>query len=142
MPRSRGNRGLIGSQKLVTTISASGVHSILDQLLLKGAGTWPAPVFERIQILLIAGGASGTKSGNGGSPGGGAGGYIEHPSLAVTTGVSYSITIGGGGAGSSPAAGTFAANDGSNSTFGSLLTAVGGGSANKQTGNTLSLIHI
>ena len=51
MPRSRGNRGLIGSQQLVTTSSASGIHSLVDQFLLRGAGTWPYSGFTIVQTF-------------------------------------------------------------------------------------------
>ena len=51
MPRSRGNRGLIGSQQLVTASSASGIHSLIEQLLNKGAGTWPFPSLTIVQTF-------------------------------------------------------------------------------------------
>ena len=83
-----------------------------------------------VGVLLVAGGASGTKSFNGGSPGGGAGGYIEIPfgsNFILTAGTTYSITIGAGGASVSSYS---ASNAGSNSAFGALLTAIGGGRNN------------
>ena len=128
---SRNNGGIIGPTNTPTPSSTSGIWSLNQQQLSLKQDIWPRVVVPTIEILLIAGGASGAKSGNGGSPAGGAGGYIEHPSLAVSSGVTYSITIGGGGAGSSPAAGSWSSNDGTNSTFGSLLTALGGGGHNK-----------
>jgi hypothetical protein len=89
-----------------------------------------------VEVLVIAGGASGTVSGHGGSPGGGAGGYIEHPALGIVPGASYNITIGAGGAAVGAGASVFGSNNGSNSTFGALLTAIGGGGANKNPSNS------
>ena len=51
MPRSRGNRGVIGPQQLVTASSASGIHSIIDHLLNKGAGTWPSTGYTIVQTF-------------------------------------------------------------------------------------------
>ena len=87
MPRSRGNRGLIGSQQLVTTGSASGIHSLVDQFLLKGAGTWPfvgTTVIQtftatstwtcptgvtEVEYLVVAGGGGSANLGAGGAGG-------------------------------------------------------------------------
>lgn len=77
-----------------------------------------------IDILLVAGGAGGTRSFNGGSPGGGAGGYIEAPNMDLFPGTTYSITIGSGGTGG---ASYGISNNGNDSVFGTLLTAKGGG---------------
>lgn len=76
-----------------------------------------------VWFLLVGGGGSGTRSFNGGSPGGGAGGYIEHFRFTPTVGLTYSITIGGGGAGGG---GWSTSNQGNNSQFGDF-TALGGG---------------
>ena len=85
--RHRSNRGVIGPQQLVTAISGSGIHSILDHFLNKGAGTWPVTGYTVVQTftatstwtcptgvteveyLVVAGGGAG-----GGQDGGGDGG--------------------------------------------------------------------
>ena len=65
-----------------------------------------------VQLLVIAGGASGRYGG------GGAGGLLNFTSETLFIGTNYSVTIGAGGA---------VVADGSNSQFGSLTAAVGGG---------------
>ena len=119
MPRSRGNRGLIGSQQLVTSSSASGVHSILDHFLNKGAGTWPNAGNIIAEVLMIAGGGAG-----GGTigAGGGAGGVLVGTLYIPSTPTTYPVVIGAGGA--SGADGT----NGNNTTFYGL-TCYGGGGA-------------
>jgi hypothetical protein len=90
-------------------------------------GTWVAPTgVETIDIFLVGGGGAGAGGGsssyrNGGGGGGGA--VIERP-LTVVPGTTYTVTIGAGGATNS---GDSLAPNGSNSTFGALLTANGGG---------------
>ena len=75
----------------------------------------------QINILIVAGGGGG--GGLNGAAGAGAGGLIELYDYVIDAG-SYDITIGGGGA---RAVGGGLATNGSNSTFGTLYTALGGG---------------
>ena len=77
---------------------------------------------KTVDIFMIGGGG-GSAGDNGG--GGGAGGLIWRPSLALTA-ATYAITVGGGGTGVS-AGSQGSSSIGGNSTFGSLLTALGGG---------------
>ncbi|NTW32347.1 MAG: hypothetical protein HGB12_06945, partial [Bacteroidetes bacterium] len=80
-----------------------------------GANTWIVPCgVTQIECLVVAGGGSGG-SGNY-SGGGGGGGLLYNSALAVTE-QSYTVTVGAGGANS----------NGQNSSFGTLLTAIGGG---------------
>jgi hypothetical protein len=79
-------------------------------------------------VLVIAGGGGGGSRFGGG---GGAGGLLAFTSQSLTT-TSYTCTVGAGGAGG--AASTSGANDGaqgSNSVFGALTAAVGGGYGSK-----------
>ena len=76
-------------------------------------------------VLVVAGGGSGSHGSYSGA-GGGAGGYLELSSQALTSLTNYSISVGAGGA--TPSANT-AGNDGSNSLFSTLGTAIGGGGA-------------
>jgi hypothetical protein len=96
--------------------------------------------------LVVAGGGSGnsTVSGNdGGGGGGGAGGLRStvtatggggslESALAVTSGTSYTITVGAGGA--APNSGISGTN-GSNSVFSSITSIGGGGGGSYATGN-------
>lgn len=75
-------------------------------------------------VLVVAGGGSGTYGSYAGA-GGGAGGYLEFLSQPLTT-TSYTCTVGAGGA--SPA-NMARGNNGNNSTFSALTAAVGGGGA-------------
>jgi len=83
-------------------------------------------------VLVIAGGGGGGLSGippYSGAGGGGAGGVLAFSSQSLTTSTNYSCLIGGGGnAGSS----------GSNSQFGSLTAAVGGGNGGTGYNSTTS----
>jgi hypothetical protein len=80
-----------------------------------------------VDYLVVAGGGGGSNTGAGGGAGGlrstmyqtGGGGALESK-LSLTSGVSYTVTVGGGGAGDSATA------VGQNSVFGSI-TALGGG---------------
>lgn len=76
-----------------------------------------------IDLLVIAGGASG-----GALNGGGAGGVLELTSRLVIPGTTYTCTVGSGGAGVNVGStGTLPGIAGSNSQFGSFTAAVGGG---------------
>ena len=77
---------------------------------------------KTVDIFMIGGGGASVGD-NGG--GGGAGGLIWRPSLSLTAGT-YAIVIGSGGTGTT-AGSQGSATQGGNSTFGSLLTALGGG---------------
>lgn len=85
-------------------------------------GNFVLPSTRTIDIFMIAGGGAAVGD-NGG--GGGAGGLIWRPSLSLS-GATYAITIGNGGTGTN-ANNQSSAQQGGNSTFGSILTAIGGG---------------
>ena len=92
----------------------------------KASGTFTPSVALTADVLVIAGGGSSGAStgGNYTSGGGGAGGYLKHASQSLTA-TNYTVTIGGGGTGTS--VGTNNGNQGSNSQFASLTASVGGG---------------
>jgi hypothetical protein len=79
-------------------------------------------VVGSVEVLVVAGGASGARSEINGAGGGGAGGYLEG-TFSVSIGSTYTVTVGAGGA-----ARVSAANgaSGSNSVF-ATATALGGG---------------
>ena len=116
-----------------------------------GSGGWQftsLPVTPTVEYLVVAGGAGGggTGVGAGIAAGGGAGGFLTGTSLSVTSGISYTVTVGAGGAGgaskSGSPSGTFGniGTNGSNSSIsGSGITTItsaggGGGSPGQDTG--------
>ena len=80
------------------------------------------PAGYSVSYLVVAGGGGG--GGNQGG-GGGAGGLLAS-SATLSSGVSYSITVGAGGAGDS-SAGAAGGTNGTNSVFTGIATATGGG---------------
>jgi hypothetical protein len=72
-------------------------------------------------VLVVAGGGSGTWTG-----GGGAGGLVTLAAQSFANGTSYTATVGGGGAKPATNAGANG-NSGTNSQIGSLNSAIGGG---------------
>jgi hypothetical protein len=80
-----------------------------------------------LNYLAVAGGGAGGSSnipaGTGGGGGGGAGGFVPG-TLSVTPGTTYTITIGAGGVGATPALNS---TRGSNTIIEGFVTAVGGG---------------
>ena len=76
-----------------------------------------------VEYLVVAGGGGGGANIGGG---GGAGGYRTATGFSVTSGTSYTVTVGAGGAGGIPAGSTYQGVAGSNSVF-STITSTGGG---------------
>jgi hypothetical protein len=79
-----------------------------------------------VEVFLVGGGGGG--GGTGGTAitsGGGGGGGVIRRLISVTPGTTYTVTVGAGGAGGS-SSGTSGAN-GSDTSFGSLAIAYGGG---------------
>jgi hypothetical protein len=84
------------------------------------------PVGYTVFYLLAAGGGGGgTSTANYSSGAGGAGGVINS-TATLTSGSSYTVTIGAGAAGLSAGTSTFG-NSGTNSTISSIAVALGGG---------------
>lgn len=100
------------------------------------SGSWVCPANVYVANIFAVGGGGGS-GGNAyvGAPtqifskGGGGGGGVIKNSFPVTPGTTYTVTIGAGGAAGIAATGT-AGGTGGNTTFGSLLTAFGGGGSN------------
>ena len=100
---------------------ATGGHTITKDAnywyhVFNSSGTFTPSQSVTADILVIAGGG-GAGYNNGG--GGGAGGLLAHNSQSLTSGTSYTITVGAGGVENT--------GNGSNSQFGSLTASVGGG---------------
>jgi hypothetical protein len=99
-----------------TSIASSASSSITPAI--------PAVIAE---ILVVAGGGGGQNGG------GGAGGLSYHSSKTLTTGVTFTITVGGGGVGKVVNTGT-AGTNGSDSVF-DTITSIGGGSSSSSQGS-------
>ena len=74
-------------------------------------------------ILIVGGGGGG---GSGGGGGGGGGGVVYKTSYTINSGT-YTISVGKGGSGGPGGVYTTPGSNGFNSSFGNLLTAIGGG---------------
>jgi hypothetical protein len=111
---------------------------------LSGSGTWSVPSgVDAAEILIVGGGASGGRSPNIGTGGGGAGGIVHTSSYTFTStdkssGIAYSVGAGGDGIGISPYAYDGGYNNGEDTTFalsGGTITAKGGGGSGGYGGN-------
>ena len=124
MPSTRSgstNGGIIGASNK----SSFGLDTITSKTSTGTVTTQPGT--RVVQTLIIAGGGGGGSaagSSNQGGAGGGAGGYLC-TEINVCGSTSYSLTVGAGAA-STPSGPNDAAS-GSNSTFSTLATAIGGG---------------
>ena len=112
---------------------------------LSGSGTWSVPSgVDAAEILIVGGGASGSRSPNIATGGGGAGGVVHRSSYTFTStdkssGIAYSVGAGGDGIGISPHAYDGGYNNGEDTTFaisGGTITAKGGGGAGGYGGNS------
>jgi hypothetical protein len=97
------------------------------------SGTFTPAKALAADILVVAGGGAGGGSYSGG--GGGAGGLLGFTAQALTSGTPYTCTVGAGGAGVSVSYNGAKGGNGSNSQFGALTAAVGGGGGGAS-GNT------
>ena len=110
---------ILGNSIGSTSMTFSAIINGLDYIVVAGGG----------------GGGVGTAWGNNSAGGGGGGGgYISSTGASITRGMSYTVTVGAGGAGglvtngSGIGATVSAASTGSISAISSLATAIGGGS--------------
>ena len=108
--------GIIGNPPAESD-KLSGRFSISDQVNLNRDGDW-GNKFEA-EYLVIGGGGGGS-AGTGG--GGGAGGY-RTGTVALKTGIEYTITVGGGGSGGN---GTQSGTTGANGKFSRIAETTSG----------------
>jgi len=121
----------------VYTHRDNGVDYLVHVFTSEGAQDFITSGDIDADVLAVAGGGGGGSHVPGG---GGAGGLIYRPLLPVPAGT-YSTVVGQGGAGSDNRGsypGMPNANPGGNTTFGSLLTALGGGHGGSWTQDTRS----
>ena len=112
--------GSIGKNNTPTQSLATGMWTIDEVDLAVRASIWTLPPTPDVEYLVIGGGGSGGGTYHGG--GGGAGGFQTGTGLAVTKGVTYSVTVGAGGI-----ATTAQGNNGASSIFSSITTLGGQG---------------
>lgn len=108
--------------QMVTTNTSGGYTNFQ---VFNSSGTFTVPVgITRIMIEVWGGGGGGTVgvSGSYGGSGGAGGGYGKNI-FTVIPGTIYTVTVGSGGTGSC----TLSPNSGGTSSFGSLISATGGG---------------
>lgn len=103
----------------ISTTGSYRVHTFTSS----GTLTVPSGFSASIDYLIVAGGGAGGSDIGGG---GGAGGMLTGTS-SISAGT-YSATVGAGGASAGAGAAPTSANNGSNSSFGALTVAIGGGS--------------
>jgi hypothetical protein len=101
----------------------------------------PPPTFN-VDYLVVAGGASGANQHGGGGGAGGlrtsygstsGGGANAEPTLSLTTGTSYSLTVGDGGTGVTWVGANLAGNNGYDSVFNNITSIGGGGGSSYAT---------
>ena len=123
----------------ITSTSASGFFGTSQSAQYNATSTWPGtgpqspPTID--YILIAGGGAGGGETTGAGTGGGGGGGYVANTAYSVTPIITYTITIGAGGTG------TTGVSSGANSTIVSLngnILAYGGGGGGTQQGNGAS----
>ncbi|MHB8124653.1 MAG: glycine-rich domain-containing protein [Desulfitobacteriaceae bacterium] len=118
----------VGTGGAITTVSEDRVH------IFNSNGVFRIPFSGNTRLLTIAGGGGG-----GGTVAGGGGGgeFVEIASQALSRDTDYAVTIGLGGSGGIGWSTSQDGANGSNSSFGSLITARGGGggASHQATGN-------
>lgn len=113
-----------GGVPVWSTIAASGGDLYSQDFTSSGTFSVPSGV-DKVLVLAVGGGGAGggclSGAGTYQAGGGGGGGQIKFEPVAVTAGSSVTVTIGAGGTG-----GTGDGASGGSTTFGALLTALGG----------------
>ena len=128
-----GSAAVLNISKTITDFTpSSGVPIVpvtLNRQVFMGSAAWTAPagVIQAI-VTCVGGGAGGQGGGITSQAGyGGGGGATVARTITVTPGLAYSIVIGPGGTGGSGAfPGLGLATNGTDTTFGTLVTAKGG----------------
>lgn len=136
IPQTSAHAASIGSSTCATDVQNAATASMTSSggfcyLVFKsGTNSWTVPSgVTSSSIVLIAGGGAGGSGAFGG--GGGAGGVVYDSTYALTSGNTYSLSVGAGGSAGTATLSipTNSSNSGSNSWFfsDSTLVAIGGG---------------
>lgn len=136
-----GRRSLIeylsGSFRILSSAGGAGAGAGPDQDVFTASGTWTKPSgYDDDTMVLIelwGGGGGGGRPSSSQGGGGGGGGYAARLMRIADIPSSVTVTIGAGGT-AATAAGVDNATAGGDSTFGTLLTAYGGGKAGTTAG--------
>lgn len=120
-------------QSAGNSIKATGGNIVFDGTyvyhVFNSTGAFVPTQSFTADALVIAGGGSGAAGGNsGGAGGGGAGGLLTFANQSFATGITYTATVGAGGAAVTTTGGSAVnGNTGNDSQLGSLTTVKGGG---------------
>jgi hypothetical protein len=120
----------IGSGAKATGGTVVGSGNFMYHTFTSSGAFTPTEQIKNAEVLLVGGGGGGGGDIGGG---GGAGGVAYFPNQTLTAGTTYSLTVGGGGAGS--ASSVNRGSVGTDSYFGSLAHALGGGYGGGYNGN-------
>lgn len=103
------------------------------------SGTFNVPFAVTADVIVVAGGGGGGDCNQNGctSGGGGAGGVVAQSGISIVPG-SYLAIIGAGATGNAP---SYMSAQGGNSSFGSLITAIGGGTGGEGGGDWSGWYH-
>jgi hypothetical protein len=108
-----------------------------------GSYTWTAPSYvTSVEYLIVGGGGGGGAAYDTGSGGGGGGGLVLTGTISVTPGTTYSIVVGAGGnGGDATTDGTYRqeynGEDGSSSSFSTIIALGGGGGYKSRSANSI-----
>lgn len=115
------------------SIKATGGNIVFDGTyvyhVFNSTGAFATTQQISADVLVVAGGGGVSTNNNGVTGGGGAGGVIYFARQSLAPNITYSCTVGSGGAASTNG------TNGSNSNFSGLTAAVGGGSGGGWSGN-------
>ena len=119
-------RTVDANSPIPTALNGYRIHSYTSV----GTSSFSPAVSGYVEVLVVAGGGSGGANNSGG---GGAGGLIYNSGYHVTSGQTYTVTVGAGGQSFAGGSGGSGYN-GSNSIFGGLIAIGGGGGSGGNTG--------
>lgn len=103
-----------------------GLETTIETFTTIGSTTWTAPSgVSEVDYLVVGGGGGGGNGYDTGGGGGGAGGMVLTGTLSVSSGSSYTVTVGSGGSGGADTRSNISGTSGGDSVF-SSITALGG----------------